>query len=209
MPTRREIEFPSVPKIVSEGTVGEARVEHFRVSKADAESYNMRLRWHPGTHGQEIDAGKYARLYVAGHLVMSDTPFERRTNWDFLHEARGDVLVAGLGLGMIVHAALRKPEVTSLTIIEKSADVIRLVGPHFKSPRLTIINADILEWKPPLGQKWDTLYFDIWADTCEDNLTEIAQLHQRFKGRKRAGGWMDSWQRETLRYLRTEGRRYA
>ncbi len=184
--------FPSMIEIVPESTYGIATVEHFTVSEAESLFSSLR-------RGDYVPSGKYAKLKVNGTLMMSDTSMEHRTNWDVVHEAKGNVLIAGLGLGMILHPILAKPEVLSVTVIEKYEDVISLVGPTIKSDKLTIVHGDIYEWKPAKGAKYDTIYFDIWAEQSTDCLEDMRKLHLRFRPYKVKEGWMNSWRRGELK----------
>lgn len=154
-----------------------------------------------------ISAGDYVKLYVNGTLMMSDTPMEKRTNTDFIDNAHGDVMIAGLGIGLILHnleEKVKTGEVTSITVYEKYQDVIDLVSPYYKHLPLTVKCADILEYKPPKDETYDTIYFDIWPTIDTDNLKEIKLLHNRWKFRKRKGGWMDSW---VKKFLQNENRK--
>lgn len=187
-------EFPRMTDIVQESQAGIARIEHFEVSDADSKFSALRRGY--------VRPGKYARLYVGGCLMMSDTDMERGSNMRVLLKSHGNVLIAGLGIGMILHPILAKPEVVRVTVVEKCQDVIDLVSPTLTSAKMSIINADIFQWKPPKGEKWNTIYFDIWPDICTDNLTEMATLHRRFSRRLVAGGWMGSWMKDTLLYYR-------
>lgn len=45
-----------------------------------------------------------------------------------------------------------------------------------------------LEVNAPKGQKWDTIYFDIWPDVCIDNLEGAARLARKFS--PRLDGWV-------------------
>lgn len=196
--------FPSMPEVVTEGERGVARVEHFTVSQSES----MRSAFGGGLG--YVPEGRYARLCVNGETVMSDTRMERGSNYEVARNANGNVLIAGLGLGMVLTAILRKPEVESVTVIEKLQDVIDLIAPHFPSPKLNIVCADIFEWKPEKGVKYDCVYFDIWPDISTDNLTQIATLHQRFKSKLNRANekrWMGSWMRDHLRYKRRSEQR--
>jgi spermidine synthase len=132
---------------------------------------------------------------------MSDTRLEQSTNREVVSQARGDVLIAGLGIGFILVPILKKNEVTSITVVEKHQDVIDLVGPRFNDPRLTILQGDILTWRPPKGSTYSTIYFDIWPNICSDNLTEMTRLERRFKPRLQKNGWMGSWAKVLCRRL--------
>jgi spermidine synthase len=194
--------FPRMVEMVQPGNVGKAEVDHYEVSKHESAMSAWR-------RGDYCPPGKYARLLVDNHLVMSDTSMERYSNVEFLRHAHGNVLVAGLGLGMILHPALAKPEVAHITVIEKYQDVIDLIAPTLPSGELEIICADIFEWTPVKGRKWNVIYFDIWPDICTGNLEDMAKMHQRFKGRlDRTDSycWMSSWMRDRLKAERRKDR---
>lgn len=176
---RREL-IPNVS--VPEGTSGAWRVEQYEVP-AD--------RWQG--FRRVVPPGRYTRLTRNGKVIMSDTPDEKRDHMWFAQRARGNVLINGLGLGMVLGAILRKLEVSSVTIIENSPDVIRLVAPSYRDPRVTIIEADALEWRPAPGQRYDAVWHDIWDDICADNLPEMHKLHRRY-GRRAA--FQGSWARD-------------
>lgn len=192
--------FPRIPDIVPAGRHDNAAVEHFEVSEHDS-------RW-SGLRGEYVPAGRYARLFVNGSLYMSDTAMERRTNTDVVRRANGHVLIAGLGLGLILAPILAKDSVTETVVIEKYQAVIDLVAPYYANPKLTIIRADIFEWAPVKGQKFDTVYFDIWPDLTTDNLKQINRLHQRGKhwvNYANPDHWMSSWCVDALRYAKRSG----
>lgn len=206
--------FPNMVDFLPEGEKGGAKVEHVQVGKHDA-GFSMIRAIATGGREAPVSEGAYAHLLVNGGLVMSDTQMERRSNYGVAHNAGGDVLIAGLGIGMILLPILANPEVKTVTVIELSQDVIDLVEPHIRkasgknAAKLTVVCADIFEWKVPKGQKWDCIYFDIWADICTDNLKGMTRLHRKFARRKNPGGWMDSWMRETLKLQKARDRREA
>lgn len=188
--------FPSMVEIIPEGQRGIAKVKHAYVSKFDAIMSSMR--------GQYLKEGPICQLYIGGIMMMSDGANEHSTNYGVLRNSHGDVLIAGLGIGMILTKILEKPEVSSVLIVEKYQDVIDLISPHFQNPKLKIICADIREWKPAKGVRFDTIYFDIWADQSTDDLEDMATLHRRFRAHKKPGCWMESWNRS---YLQSRKRR--
>src|SRR5699024_7034403 len=99
-----------------------------------------------------IIPGEYVSLKHRGKILMSDTPMERRTNRQFVWNAHGDVLIGGLGLGMIVVAIQDNPEVKSITVLEKSGEVISLITEQISFPeKVKIIQADVFTWKPERG----------------------------------------------------------
>ena len=99
------------------------------------------------------------------------------------------------------------PKVKKVLVVEINPDVIALIGPHFTSPKLEIIEGDI--FNIDIKGKWDTIYFDIWTDICTDNLKEIRKLHNKFKfklNRKNPNCWMSSWKVHELRDIRRRQR---
>lgn len=202
--------FVPMHSVIPEGEAAGVKVSHFTVTEDDVRLENMRNAFTPGGSMYHISAGTYARLHVNGRLYMTDTQMERRTNIHFVRNATGDVLIAGLGLGLIVVPLLSNDSVRSVTVIERTQGVIDLIEPHLRNPKLTVICADIFEWRPAKGTKYDAIYFDIWPDVCTSNLDEIAKLHQAFKfyvNRENPNVFMDSWQRDHLKYQRQADRR--
>lgn len=167
----------SIKKVnVPEGKSGEWSIEVFTVDRIDFRSL---------THGRMAPpvGEKFTRLVRGGTLVMSDTPAEMRDHSYPVHRAQDNVLIAGLGLGMVLDAIASKPEVNKVTVIELSTDVISLVAPTYRAKfgdKVEIINADILTWKPPKGSFYDTAWFDIWDNICSDNVEQMKLLSRRF-----------------------------
>lgn len=135
-------------------------------------------------------------------IVMSNTRMEIITNREFILNAKGDVLVLGLGLGMVLEALLKKPGVTSITVIEISPELIELVGPHFTDERLTIIHADALTWQPPKGQRYGAVWCDIWATISAENYEDMKLLTRRY-GRR--ADWVGCWSRELITRMNRRG----
>lgn len=132
-----------------------------------------------------IAPGKYVRLSHYGNCIMSDTDMEKRTNLKFCINAQGDVLIGGLGLGMIILAIQDKPEVKSVTVIEKNQEVIDLVAPQLDfNDKVKIIHDDVFEWKPERGLKYDTIYMDIWGtidrEVYENEMKPLKRKYARY-----------------------------
>ena len=186
--------IPNVGR-VPEGECGDYRIEHFSVDEDAARRTAIRA-W----RDEYVPAGDYTRLMRGRTVVMSDTPMEKRTNWWIMHHAKGHVLLNGLGIGMVLRAILAKPEVISVTVVEKAPEVIELVGPTFSSdPRLTVIAADALEYQPPKDLRFDIVWHDIWDFICADNLPEMHRLHRKY-GRRCAE--QASWCRDRCEMLK-------
>lgn len=199
-----QLQKPSVTSFLPPGKKGIAEVTHFTVSEQEASFTRMRAAF--GHPAEEVDPGSYAKLCIHGSLMMTDTRFEWRSNAGAVYRAKGRVLIGGLGIGMVLAPILASPVVEEVTVVEKHQDVIDLVEPHVRKlpggSKLKIICADILEWKPPRGARWDAIYFDIWQNICTDNLPEMNRLKRRFRNCKAPGGWMGCWEEDALRRRR-------
>ena len=145
--------------------------------------------------GREIVAGEYTKLMRGNTIVMSDTSAEISDHSYFVRQARGNVLINGLGLGWAVEALLQKESVKYITVIEKSLDVINLVAKHYedkcpKDKKLWILQGDALDYKAPRGKRYDAVWHDIWDNICADNLEDMKTLHRKY-GRR--CDWQGSW----------------
>ncbi len=197
---------------VPEGVSGDWRVESFTISEENAKRANIRAIFNPL---ESVEPGNYKRLMRGGTVVMSNTPMEIETNRPIIRNAIGNVLINGLGLGMVLEAILLTSDVTSVTVVEKSPDVIALVAPSFKDePRVKIINADAFEYTPAKGQRFDAVWHDIWDTICGDNVLSMTKLARKYARRTDwQGAWCKEecveanrrWAKERWRYLPRTG----
>lgn len=176
------------------GKSGQWAINKFEVSEADARFSALRSAINHERH-RAVPAGSYTSLTHGGGIVMSDTPAEAWEHRRLYNAAQGDVLLNGLGLGFALAAILRKKEVRSVTVIEKSPDVLALVVPHISDTRLTIIHDDAMLWRPKKGIRFDAVWHDIWPDICGDNKRQMTTLRRAY-GRR--CGWQSCWSEEYL-----------
>lgn len=132
-----------------------------------------------------ITPGTYISLTHNGECVMSDTNMEKRTNMDFVCNAHGDILIGGLGIGMVILAIQDKPEVKSITVIEKNQEVINIVASQLDfNEKVKIICDDVFEWKPEKNVKYDVAYMDIWnwinEDVYEKEMKPLKRKYAKF-----------------------------
>lgn len=183
---------------------GVARISKYEFDSKKDIFYNLRASRDMGGIFY-MYTGQYVRLHINNRLMMSDTAMERKTNRAFVNNAKGRVLIAGLGVGLIIQAIIDKEEVTEVVVIEKYQDVIDLVEPIFKHPKLKVICADIFEYDMPKEEKFDTIYFDIWAEISIDNLEQMKRLHAKYRRNKRSqDAWMHSWMKDELKKERAK-----
>ena len=151
-----------------------------------------------------IPQGEYIQLFVNGVMMMSDTRMERITSSEFVENAHGDVFIAGLGVGLVLHNLKDKIDkgiVKSITIVEISQDVIDLVSPYYKDLKINYICKDIFEYKPAKDEKYDTLFFDIWPVVTTDMLNDMRKLSYIWRYHKKdENSWVGYWaKKEALR----------
>lgn len=166
--------------IVPVGQSGKWTVSDLTITPLQADLANLRAEI-KGEPDMAVMAGDYKVLKCGYDVVMSNTQMEVNSHMKFINQARGDVLINGLGLGMALSVVMDKPEVTSVTVIELSNDVITLVAPTYQDhPKVTIIQADALTYEPPKGKRYDVVWHDIWPTICPDNLDDMDALIEKY-----------------------------
>lgn len=157
----------------------ERELNGWKLQKFEISDDNIRARF------DGIAPGKYIRLLHNGECVMSNTDMERMTNLDFCVNACGDIIIGGLGIGMIIMAIQDKSEVKSITVIEKNQEVIDIVATQLDlNDKVNIVCADVFEWKPERGVKYDMAYMDIWnwinEDVYKNEMQPLKRKYARF-----------------------------
>lgn len=179
---------------VPNGSSGKWSVTEFTIDEMASVKSSIR------DGGRSIPVGTYKSLSNEHGIMMSNTPAEIRDHYPFISNAKDHVLINGLGLGMCVKAIVDKVEVTKITVIEKSEDVIKLVAPTYEIyDKVEIINADAFTYESPKGVKYGAVWHDIWQDISADNLEQMKALHRKY-GRK--SDWQGSWARSLCEYYK-------
>lgn len=184
---------------VPNGESGKWSVNEITVNENDSMMSSLRC------NSRYIPVGIYKTLNNKYGVMMSNTPAEISDHLPFIRNATGHVLINGLGLGMCIKAIVDRPEVTKITVIEKSEDVIKLVAPTYeKYDKVEIICADAFTYEPPKGVRYGAVWHDIWQDICTDNLKQMKKLHRKY-GRKT--DWQGSWSRSLCEYYKKREKR--
>ncbi len=180
---------------ISEGQIGKYKIEKFTTDRID---------FHSLLHGRKVPLGQqFTSLTKDGSVIMSDTPAECNDHSYFIHKAKGNILIAGLGIGYVLQEIAKKDSVTHITVVEISSEVIQLVWSCYKDKfgdKIDIVNEDIFEWKPPKGIKYDCAWYDIWDNICSDNYDDMKKLHRKFA--KKVTIYQGSWSKEYLKSYR-------
>ncbi|MFZ1235712.1 MAG: hypothetical protein WAR39_01655 [Prevotella sp.] len=161
------------------GKSGDWEIDTFNISEEEAKKFNLHCLIN--CNRRFIYKGTYYRLSHKGNVIMSNTQAEILDHAEFIKKAKGVVLVAGLGLGMVIQGLLDRGNCSKIVVVEKSKDVINLVGEHYRQKGIEIVHDDIFKYKPE--EHFDYAWFDIWGDICGDNYTQMVKLHRHFRGK--------------------------
>lgn len=196
---------------VPEGECDGVRVERFTIEDKNVHNLMNALR------GRGTKPGTYTRLMDGNRLWMSDVDAEKRDHveavWKMQDPSVRRVLINGLGLGMVLAAALSFDHIEHVDVVEIDMRVMKLVGPHYLAdPRVVIHHADAYEqakqW--PSGTRWDVGWSDIWPDVSPDDLTTMAKMNRSYN---RRCTWHECWAyhrlKEMQRREKSEARRLA
>ena len=146
----------------------------------------------------------YPAVKENGRIWMTVSPIEIHTMRPHVAAARGRVLAYGLGLGYFAYMALRKSEVSSVTVVEHDPRAIALfreyILPCFpRSERLCIIENDAFSYarnQMPQGG-YDFVFADTWHDPSDG-----VAMYRRFKETEALYPRAEFryWIEDTLRY---------
>ncbi|MCU0286123.1 MAG: hypothetical protein MUF15_06960 [Acidobacteria bacterium] len=132
---------------------------------------------------------------------MSDSAEELMSMFSAAKEARGDVLVGGLGMGIYPQMALYlKRPVDSFTIIDNSHDVIEITTDAWLDhldddvrSKIDIIEQSFEEYIKTTEKKFDTIYVDLWEDSDPRLLPYYNHLVDYLKPLCKEGGRIYIW----------------
>ena len=157
--TRIQVDIPA-------GVSGDFEVAHYTNETTDK-------NWQVYLDMKNENHSNYTVLLKEGcpMPIMQDSEAEYNEHATLFENATGDILIGGLGLGFCHQPLIDNPDVTSVTIIENSQDVIDLVWPHCpRDNRFNLIIADIETWVIPEAIKqhrtsdpWEYAWFDTWT----------------------------------------------
>ena len=109
-----------------------------------------------------------------GNEWMTLTPVDVDTCENEIKKAHGKVVTFGLGLGYFAYMVSEKSNVESITVVEKSENVIRLFEKHIlprfpHREKVRIVNADAFEYAEKImpSEHFDYAFVDTWRDASD------------------------------------------
>lgn len=133
------------------------------------------------------------RLFRGHTIWMSCTPMERESLAPHAACAYGNVVIMGLGMGLLLYNILQREEVERVTIIECDREIVELFH-HIATPeawdnwhKAEIVIADALHWQP--SEPVDFLSVDIWPKLWDNRLLEDSRKIQRNVNAKQVALW--------------------
>ena len=172
----------NVPKLVKDWERIAGRLPHYPEGTAG----NLALRQ------SSYEQGEIARFYDPGAGRLMYGKYPKRITFPILVEAReedrgnltwmsadqsevsgmdahakaayGDVLIAGLGLGIMPWLAAKNPNVKTITVVEIQPEVIELIAPIIENKKANIVLGDVWEHIAASPDVYDFIDLDIWPD---------------------------------------------
>ena len=140
------------------GTSGDFEISHYTNETTD-NLWQVYLQMKSESHNSHTVLLKQG----CNMPIMQDSEAEYNEHQWLWDNAKGDVLIGGLGLGMCHQPLIDNPNVTSVTIVELEQDVVDLVWEHCtKDGSFTLVVGDFETWEPPEGSSFDTVWGDSW-----------------------------------------------
>ena len=153
---------------------------------------------------------RFPAVLEDGNEWMTLTPVDLDTCDGAIALAHGRVVTFGLGLGYYAYMVSEKPEVESITVVEKSADVVRLfekyVFPYFKNKeKVRIVLADAFEYaeREMPRENYDLAFVDTWRDASDGApMYERMRALEHLSPNTRFEYWIEGFLVSRLRYLK-------
>ena len=154
----------------------------------------------------------FPAVLEGGNEWMTLTPVDLDTCETAIEKAHGKVITFGLGLGYYAYMCQRKAEVESITVIERSEEVIRLFNkyilPYFEHPeKLRIITADAIEYAKDgmPSENYDYAFVDVWRDASDGSpVYEKIKPLEKYSPNTEFDYWIENFLISRLRAIRFE-----
>ena len=155
---------------------------------------------------------RFPAVLEDGNEWMTLTPVDLDTCTEAIDAAHGRVVTFGLGLGYYTYMVSEKESVESITVVEKSREVIELFKKHIlpqfpNKDKVSIVLADAFEYaeKQMPAENFDLAFVDTWRDASDG-----APMYERMKALEHLSSntkflyWIENFLISRLRAIRFE-----
>ena len=153
---------------------------------------------------------RFPAVLEGGNEWMTLTPVDLDTSDYAIERARGKVVTFGLGLGYFAYMAAKKPEVSSVTVVEISENVIKLFKKHIlpqipHGDKINIVSSDAFvfaEERMP-SENFDFAFVDTWRD-ASDGAPMFLKMRklEHLSPKTEFAYWIDGFIKSRLRSIR-------
>jgi len=126
-----------------------------------------------------------------GKFIMSNSNAMLKICKPYLDEFNGEVLISGMGLGVLILPLINDDTVTKIDIVEKDLDIINYVYTNrIKnldiSNKINVINDDIFTFTTT--NNYDYILLNHWVKPDDNTLTEVSSLQSKFSNNLKENG---------------------
>lgn len=147
-----------------------------------------------------------------GNEWMTLTPVDLDTCEEAISKACGKVVTFGLGLGYYTYMVSEKTEVESITVVEKSRDIINLFEKHIlpqfpNSTKVRIVCDDAFEYAEHImpSENFDLAFVDTWRDASDGTpMYEKMKKLEKFSPNTEFLYWIEGFLKSRLCALKFE-----
>lgn len=137
----------------------------------------------PQTYGKfrVEDNSRGTFLFVNDTVISTNAPDEIEGMQEFADNCCGDVLVAGLGLGIIVDLLLNNSKVDQITVFENDIELINMFLENnvYTNERVHLRFTNVF-WANAINTHFDFGFFDIWHDRKIKIWFEMELLKEKY-----------------------------
>ena len=125
---------------------------------------------------------------------MSGAPDECLAMESMARRSSGDVLIGGLGLGILAWLCAARSSVTSVTVVELQQSVVNLIAPVISHTKITITRGDVWQYIEQTSHKFDFVALDTWPDVgsaVQESSTAKTRAARVLSNRGMVRTWLD------------------
>lgn len=130
-----------------------------------------------------------------GRTWMSDTQLETESVAGAVEAARGDVLIGGLGIGLLPTLIKEKASIKSIDIVELHQEVIDLVFHQIATAKMRGVCDNIFHYLDTTDKRYDFIHIDIWSSLTAP-IREIDEAGRRAQRCLKPDGTVWCWLQE-------------